>query len=175
MSLQTNQVSSDKRLAGFPIVGNPTLALNTLQFDSVNNQFIWVAAATGGVSEVEFLQARSAAGELRHMNGNLVNATGTLISVVPPAGTTTVIFKAQFVQKIDATGDWEVDIRINAVVIETVNLSAGNSPPAFQSPFFFLTKGAQLIGDGAAAIEMRVVAQTSLTNLNGNMELYDLP
>lgn len=46
--LQTNQVAGARRLAGFPIIGNPTVILNTLQFDATLNAFVWVAASTGG-------------------------------------------------------------------------------------------------------------------------------
>jgi len=43
MPLEQGQVGGERLLAGFPILGNPTAALNTLQFDAVNNRFIWVA------------------------------------------------------------------------------------------------------------------------------------
>ena len=94
-----NQVNSDRRIMGIPIVGSPSLTLNSLQFDSVNNTFIWVAGASGaGMGDLEFLRDKQLAGDLVD-----VTAVGTLagpitvLAITPAAGKTLFMSDGQMI------------------------------------------------------------------------------
>ena len=46
------QVPNDGRVVGIPVNGNPSLATPTLQFNSVTNEFDWVAGGAASVNTV---------------------------------------------------------------------------------------------------------------------------
>ena len=174
MGLLTNQVAGDRRLAGFPIIGNPTLLLNTLQFDSVNNEFIWVAASGGStLSEVEFLQGKSASGDMRNVTGELNDANGAVITITPPNGTTTVIYRADFMYNMDGTGRAVVTLIVDGTTIERKGNDLGGLGVQVQQQNF-LTKGLQMIGNGTRTITITVSGFTATSRIDANMELYDL-
>lgn len=130
------------------------------------------AAGGASLSEVEFLQGKDAAGKLRNISGTKQNATGIIVSIVPPVATTTVIYKASCWYELDVTGRAGVDLRINAVTLDRFGSLTGQV--ILEDKFDYITKGAQLIGDGAKTIEINVITQANSSNIIGSIEAYDL-
>lgn len=95
MVLLTNQVGGTRRLNGFPIVGNPSLAAPNIQFDSVNNRFTWVAAPVSALGDIEYLIAREKDTELITEISSIFNTIGTKISRVVPNGKTFFLVKVK--------------------------------------------------------------------------------
>lgn len=81
MSEFENQVESDRRLLGIPIKNNPTAILNTLQFDSVNNQFIWIAAPVVFDGLHTSLGDKEAAGVIDHADSSVTEAKINALAV----------------------------------------------------------------------------------------------
>lgn len=132
-----------------------------------------ISTGGGGVSEVEFLQGKDAAGDMIHVTGKK-SGTGVAWSIVPPVATTTVIYQVgASMASGGANSLIEAQLRINAVVIETYEFTSTSSPPA--GPVAnWLTKGKQLIGDGAKAIDMNVLTSSGTGLLFSGIEAYDL-
>lgn len=134
--------------------------------------------ATGGasLSEVEFLQGKDASGDLQNLTGGSTNATGAIITVTPPVSTTTVIVAANMITSCNASGEYSVEVQVNAVVIgshDTRGIGAAQGVAILELPFRTV-KGKQLIGDGTKTIILTVASQANSEHVEGNMELYDL-
>jgi hypothetical protein len=77
----------NNRIGNIPIDGSPTALLNMLQYDSVNNKFIWVETSGGSMGDLEFLAEKEKTGDLVHASG-LVTVQSTICSIVPANGKT---------------------------------------------------------------------------------------
>ena len=163
-----NQVNSDRRIIGIPVIGNPSALTPNLQFDSAQNAFVWVAASSASLSELEFLQGKDAAGKLRIVTGTTAAAV-SIVTITPPNGTTTVIYKVSILV-VGTTADTIANLRINGVTIETIRLNNGaiNS----NGNTYFITKGKQLVGDGVKTIDVNL--PTNGGTMYCTIEAYDL-
>ena len=81
-----NQVNSDRRVMGIPIIGNP-LDGQSLTFNATLNAFVF--AASGGVGDLEFLRDKELAGDLIKLEGIVAGvAPEVIVSVIPATGKT---------------------------------------------------------------------------------------
>lgn len=167
---------------GIPIIGLPTLLLNTLQFDSVNETFIWVAGPVSSLGDLEFIQEKVLANNYFQVSG-LINALTNTIEFIVPDSKTAFLIEAKIIipthsnPPIMPTGATntivsdrvQAELLINAITKDTTNIgvvmnattnnigdfSSGSSGSGFIGDGKFNTKGLSLIGDGAKKIEIK--------------------
>lgn len=77
----------ENRIGNIPIDGVPDAVNNTLQYDSVNNKFIWIETSGGSMGDLEFLAEKEKTGDLVHATG-IVLSVGVICSIVPANGKT---------------------------------------------------------------------------------------
>lgn len=171
-----NITPSDRRLVGLPIIGFPSASTPQLQFNATLNAFEWVSGSS--LSELEFLQAKSAAGKLRNVSGSRAGGTGigTVLTITPPAGVTTVLVTVthSWDGGGSAAGSGRNETRVDGVAKSITScVTTGTNNRDFRA-YDTTIKGIQLIGDGIKTITIQAVALTAVTTIRVNVEAYDL-
>lgn len=173
MSLLENQVGGEKRLAGIPILGNPSLATPNLQFDSINNRFIWVAIVPASLSEIEFIRDQIKLGNWLEANGS-INTLGNTVFLIPAAGKTIFLYEAKIVMSTNPVPSKSINVLVEDQVVADLTVDGvvkdkatvgvvsqsgqfidyGASDFGGKGDGRFNVKGLSLIGDGVKQIRI---------------------
>lgn len=129
------QVPNDGRVIGIPVNGNPSLATPTLQFNSVTNEFDWVAGGGGVSGDLAFLSKKEFDGNIVRGEGTL-SVVGDLVSITAAVGKDLYSAKSKMVMymigaEVSFGVKISVELLINAVLVETGKISQiGNTATA---------------------------------------------
>jgi len=140
----------------------------------INDQDIANKAYVDGanVSELEFLQLKSAAGKMRNLT-TFRSTVGAFFTITPPVGTTVVIYKIQVTNQGGTLASFQWDLVVDAVSIEEIKIHEPLATNVGQN-YPMITKGIQLIGDGVKTIVMDLNSISAAEDVNCSMEAYDL-
>lgn len=169
-------------IMGIPIIGLPTLLLNTLQFDSVNETFIWVASVASSLGDIAFLSKKEFDGDLKTNKGSL-SATGTLATLTASALKDLYIAKAKVTFFLNGNVNTRVfgdivELRLDGVSIEDAVFSQVQDPISLASgglasqTYEFTNIGKKV--NPAQNIELEVTNINAQTDVKGFIECYEV-
>ena len=171
MSQFENQVSTDRRIMGIPVIGNPSALTPNLQFDAALNAFKWVSSSTGGMSAMEKLAVEMIAGNGSIIKTDRTGSTGVLGSIVPAIGKTFILYGASVsVRGIASANAVQFDLRNDGTIRESLKGNVITGIERFNEKF--LTTGDALIGDGVKAYDINVSATDANYQLSTTIEGY---
>ena len=139
-----------------------------LTYDNASGMVKFKTSSSSSMSEVEFLQAKSALGKLITVNGvsNNPPANTVITSYTPANGATFVLYAAFGSSANSATAGQQTEIRLrnNGVIKATESLTFFETN--FNYEFTYPVKGDQLIGTGSLVYD---IVNTSLV---GSVTVY---
>jgi len=159
----SGQTGGDRRLVGIPIVGDPTVLLNTLEFDATTNTFRWVAGGGGALGDIAFLSGKEfgADTQLRQADGNRTTV-GDLATLTAAVGNDMYLAKAVIVATDEgsaAPASCTVTLSINGTVIEEVRL-VGKAGERDTMNYTFNASGFRVLAGQIILLEVTVVSNT---------------
>lgn len=112
------------------------------------------------LTEIQFLQSKSDAGNLIMVNGSISSATGVITSYTPASSTTFVVVMAKINWTV-GTGSSTTQLRNNTTVRETSTgvMGSGQQPYNYE----YIIRGDTLVGDGAKTYDLNCSANTGQT------------
>lgn len=165
-----NITPSDNRLMGLPIVNFPDAINNSLQWDSVNNVFVWVSVSGGSMGDLEFLRDKQLSGDLVSSTGTILAAApATICSITPAIGKTFFLINVEqfFVDDGGGSNMMTTEIQNNGVNKQTSIIRAPNYT-SFRVPSAI--KGDSLIGNGIKIYRIQKIIGVVNTRVTATMQ-----
>jgi len=184
MSSRKGTLPTLNAIQGITIVGLPTAILNTLQFDSVNNRFIWVEPVVS-VGTLQYLAQKEFNGDRVDVDGKLTISNSAaetdLVTQTANVGKDMYLASASipssFVGAINQSYNILYQLYANGVVIDQIEIKIIETATVNEEsiPLLFKTKGIKVATGQIIKITVKhsIATANSNSTTTGKLQLWE--